>query len=318
MADGLSEQRQIVQAADEHVAEARLPAAVGLGHERTGQRPSSPHAGKFRVALALLAGLAIGAVAVAIVVLTNGSSDSTSVPWSSWKPSDSGTTGASEIADHVAPLYRISGTNQLAVVTVAKLGSSSSAAAASVSGAGAGGTGSSGGLQVAVRPDPNTSAVSLLNGHTVAYNLCGVGSPNCSIGVGAPSPNRLLLLRREALELALYTFKYIGGTDNVVAILPPGHTVTSCTGLCPKPNQKTTTKPVDIALLFLHDELRPLLGQPLGATFPEQFPPTVNDVAAAPESPLVQQVTSRGMFNENVEQAQDGSSLMVLNPLPPQ
>jgi hypothetical protein len=316
VADGVSEQRQLVQASDEHVAEARLP-AVGLSHERAERRRSSPHAGKFRAALALLIGLAIGAVAVAVVILTNGSRGGTSVPWSSWKPSDSGTAGASEIAEHIAPLYRISGTSQLAVVTVAKLGSASSAAAATVSGTGAGGTGSSG-LQVAVRPNPSSSAVSLLNGHTIAYNLCGVGSSNCSIGVGTPSTNRLLLLRREALELALYTFKYVGGTDNVVAILPPGHTVSSCTGLCPKPNHKTTTKPVDIALLFLHDELRPWLSQPLGATFPEPFPPTVDEVAGAPESPLVEQITARGMFNENVEQAQDGSSLIVLNPLPPQ
>jgi hypothetical protein len=160
--------------------------------------------------------------------------------------------------------------------------------------------------------------VSLLNGHTIAYNLCGMGSANCSIGVGTPSPSRLLLLRREALELALYTFKYVGATDNVVAILPPGHTVLSCTGLCPRPNQKTTTKQVNIALVFLHDELRPLLSQSLGATFPEPFPPSVNQIAGAPEAPLVQQLTSRGMFNENIEQAQDGSSLIVLNPLPPQ
>jgi hypothetical protein len=317
VADRVTEQRQLVKAADEHVAEARLPAAVRLSHERGGRRRSSPHAGKFRAALALLIGLAIGAVAVAVVILATGSSGSTSTPWSAWQPPDSGTQGASEIADHVAPLYRISGTNQLAVVTVAKLGSSSSAASATVSGTGAGGTGSTG-LQIAVRPDPSSSAVSLLNGHTVAYNLCGIGSPNCSIGVGTPSTNRLLLLRREALELALYTFKYVGGTDNVVAILPPGHTVTSCTGLCPKPNQRTTTKPVNIALLFLHDELTPWLEQPLAATFPEPFPPTMDQVAGAPESPLVEQITARGMFTESVEQAQDGSNLIVLNPLPPQ
>ena len=317
MADRVSEHGQLVQATDEHVAEARLPAAIGLSHERGGRRHASPHAGKFRAALALLVGLAIGAVAVTVAILTTGSRSGPSAPWSSWQPPDKGTTAASEIADHLAPLYRISGTNQLAVVTVANLGSTSSAAAATVAGTGPGGSGSTG-LQVAVRPDPNSSAVSLLNGHTIAYNLCGLGSSNCSIGVGTPSANRLLLLRREALELALYTFKYVGGTDNVVAILPPGHTVTSCTGLCPKPNQKTTTKPVDIALLFLHDELRPWLSQPLAATLPEQFPPTVDEVGSAPESPLVEQITARGMFNENVQQAQDGSSLIVLNPLPPQ
>jgi hypothetical protein len=316
MADRVSEHSQLVRA-DEHVAEARLPGAVAFSSERGRRGFSSPHAGKFRAALALLVGLAIGAVAVAVVVLTTGSKGGSSAPWSAWKPSDSGKAGASEIADHVAPLYRISGTNQLAVVTVANLGNSSAAAAATVAGSGPGGSGATG-LQIAVRPDPSSSTLSLLSGHTIAYNLCGVGSSNCSIGVGTPSTDRLLLLRREALELALYTFKYVGGTDNVVAILPPGHTTQSCTGLCPKPNQRSTTKPVNIALLFLHDELRPWLSQPLAATLPEPFPPTVDQISSAPEAPLVEQITARGMFTQNIEQAQDGSNLIVLNPLPPQ
>jgi hypothetical protein len=317
VADGVNEQRQLVKAADEHVAEAPLPGAVRVSSERGGRRLSSPHSGKFRAALALLIGLAIGAVAVAVAVLATGSRGGSSAPWSAWKPTDSGKLGASEIADHVAPLYRISGTNQLAVVTVTNLGNSSSAAAASVAGAGPGGSGSTG-LQIAVRPDPSSSTLSLLSGHTIAYNLCGVGSSNCSIGAGTPSTDRLLLLRREALELALYTFKYVRGTDNVVAILPPGHTTQACTGLCPKPNQRATTKPLNMALLFLHDELRPWLSQPLAATLPEPFPPTVDQVGSAPEASLVEQVTARGLFTQNVEQAQDGSNLIVLNPLPPQ
>ena len=65
--------------------------------------------------------------------------------------------------------------------------------------------------------------MSLLTGNTIAYNLCGVGGKDCAIGAGTPSNSRLLLLRREALELALYTFKYIRGTQNVLTILPPGH-----------------------------------------------------------------------------------------------
>ena len=73
-----------------------------------------------------------------------------------------------------------------------------------------------------MRTNPSSSAVSLLNGNTIAYNLCGIGGKNCAIGIGTPSSARLLLLRREALELALYTFKYVHGVENVVAILPPG------------------------------------------------------------------------------------------------
>ncbi len=38
----------------------------------------------------------------------------------------------------------------------------------------------------------------------------------------------------------------------------------------------------------------------------------------APEAGLVDQLTARGLFSEQLQQAQDGSSLIVLNPLPPQ
>ena len=37
----------------------------------------------------------------------------------------------------------------------------------------------------------------------------------------------------------------------------------------------------------------------------------------APEAGLVDQVTARGLFSEQLQQAQDGSSLIVLDPLPP-
>lgn len=317
MADGVNERRQIARASDEHAAKAPLAAAVRLAHRRSTSAEASPHSSKFRAATAMLVGVAIGAIAVALVVLASGGHSASTGKWSDWSPVDSSTVGAREIADHIAPLYRISGTDQLDVVTVVNLGDPAAAAAAASTGS----TTASGGLQVAVRADPSSSAVSLLNGQTVAYNLCGIGSNNCVIGVGAPSTDRLLLLRREALELALYTFKYISGVTNVVAILPPGHTTQSCSGICPKPNAKPTTKSVDIAVLFVRGELSPWLGQPLRNTFPEQFPPTISELSLwrqTPEAGLVDQITARGLFSEQLVQAQDGSSLVVLDPLPPQ
>jgi hypothetical protein len=41
-------------------------------------------------------------------------------------------------------------------------------------------------------------------------------------------------------------------------------------------------------------------------------------MAKAPEAALVSQITARGLFSEQLQQAQDGSTLIVLNPLPPQ
>ncbi|MGA9857130.1 MAG: hypothetical protein WBQ18_04655 [Solirubrobacteraceae bacterium] len=292
----------------------------------TARSAPSPHAGRFRTVTAALVGLGVGALIIAGAIAAGGrTSNAATARWSQWAPADSGTLAARDIADYVAPFYRISAVDQLAVVTVVNLESATAAAAAQAAAASGATTSAStagSGLQVAVRPSPTSSAVSLLSGSTIAYNLCGIGGKGCAIGVGAPSSDRLLLLRREALELALYTFKYIGSTQNVVAILPPGHTQTTTTSTLsrtlPTSNAPSSTKPVDIAVLFQRQELSPLLSHPLADSLPEQIPPSVTEMHSAPEAGLVDQVTARGLFSENLQQAQDGSSLIVLNPLPPQ
>ncbi|MFZ1993223.1 MAG: hypothetical protein WAU75_03875 [Solirubrobacteraceae bacterium] len=284
---------------------------------------ASPHAGRFRGVTALLVALGVGAIVVAVSVAVGGRQTAPAAPkWSAWRPPDSGTLGARDIADFVAPFYRIDSVHQLSLVTVVNLESATAAAAAQQAAAGGTASNTTGsGLQVAVRPSPTSSQVSLLGGNTIAYNLCGIDGRNCTIGVGQPSTDRLLLLRREALELALYTFRYIGGTQNVVAILPPGHTQAAAT-LSKKPPKSTATqvtaKSVDIAVLFVRQELSPLLKHPLSDILPEQTPPSVAQMSHAPEAGLVDQLTARGLFSEQLQQAQDGSSLIVLNPLPPQ
>jgi hypothetical protein len=299
----MSERPQIVTAADEHAAEAPPLAAAAAGaRSRGAARPeSSPHSHKFRAVTGGLIGLAVGAVVIALAILAGGGNGGPGPAWSSWKPINNGSLRPREIADHLAPFYRISAVDQLAVVTVVNLSDSTNP------------------LSVAVRNDPNSSAVSIVPGKTVAYNLCGLG-PNCSINVGQPSTDRLLLLRREAFELALYTFRYVGGVDNVVAILPPGHTTPTST-LSAKPptsNANTPAKPLSIGLLFLRQELQPWLDRPVTDTLPEQFPPSVALIRSAPEAGLVEQITARGLFQQRLIQAQDGSRLIVLDPMPPQ
>lgn len=310
---------EILRSSDEQAMESALPKSTARSRWRD-RHAASPHAHRFRTATGLLLGLAIGALVVAVAIATSGRGQTKqSAPWSSWRPPDTGTLAARDIADHVAPLYRLSAVDQLAVVTVVNLQSAAQENAAAQAAANGQTPPPSSGLQVAVRTNPSSSAVSLLGGNTIAYNLCGIGGKNCAIGIGTPSSNRLLLLRREALELALYTFKYIGSTQNVVAILPPGYTTqpSSLSKSLPK-SDSATSKPVDIAVLFVRQELQPLLDHPLIDTLPEQFPPTVSQMPYAPEAGLVDQVTAHGLFSEQLQQAQDGSNLIVLNPLPPQ
>jgi hypothetical protein len=304
--------------------------AVGAGVARSARgessrghtEPASPHSGRFRTVTALLVALGIGAVVVAVSLGINGHhSAPAGAKWSDWHPPDGGTQGAQDIANFIAPFYRIDTADQLALVSVVNLESASAIQSQQQAAANGTTAAPASGLEVAVRPSSTSSQVSLLGGSTIAYNLCGIGGKDCAIGAGTPSTNRLLLLRREALELALYTFKYVSGTDNVVAILPPGHTAPTPT-LSKKPPKAgasaTASKPVDIAVLFERQELAPLLKHPLSQLLPEQTPPTVSQMAHAPEAGLVVSATSRGLFSEQLQQAQDGSNLIVLNPLPAQ
>jgi hypothetical protein len=301
------------------------PAAAAAPEAKPARRRAgaarSPHTSRFRAAIVILGALAVAAVIAAVVIASQGRGAAPStLSWSLWKPTDTGAQGAREIADYIAPNYRISAADQLDVVTVVNLESSAAQQAAAQAQANGTSAGAQSGLQVAVRTSASSSQVRLLGGSTVAYNLCGIGGKNCSIGVGKPSTDRLLLLRREALELALYTFKYISGTDNVLAVLPPGHAQATS-----KPSKthsageaSASAKPVDIAVLFQRQELAPLLAHPVDLILPEQQPPTVAQMPEAPEANLVAQATSRGLFSEQLQHAQDGSSLMVLAPLPAQ
>jgi hypothetical protein len=291
----------------EHVAD---PPVGGSPHELVAQRerPQTPrvhHVRRFRWAMAGLFALAVASLVVAVVLSGNTTRSAAGAGnWSAWQPPDDGLAGAQEIADYIAPYYRATPASQLAIVTVVNLNNPANP------------------LQVVVPTSGSTSSAGSLlplpAGSTVVYNLCGVGGSNCSIGVGKPSSARLLLLKREALELALYTFRYISGTQTVVAILPPGHTAVGCTGICAKPQTKPVIKSVDLALAFDRPELQAYLAQPLRTILPEEIPPSVDQISTAPEAPLVSVITAHGLFSEKTQQGQDGSTVVALSPMTPQ
>ena len=288
-------------------------AVSGGGREFIGSRdrPSSSraqHLGRFRWAIATLFVLAVCSLGAAVLLTSGRRQNSGGLlaggqAWSTWQPTYGGLAGAQEIADFLAPYYRATPASQLAVVTVVNLNNPTAP------------------VQVFVPAGTTTGGVlPLPASSTVVYNLCGEGSSNCSIGVGKASTNRLLLLRREALELALYTFKYIAGVQTVVALLPPGYTVQHCSGtVCAKSHQKTVTKPLTLALAFAHGELAPWLQRPLRTTFPESIPPTVAQISKSPEAEIVSLLTAHGMFSASTASAQDGSTVISLTgPLQPQ
>ena len=105
------------------------------------------------------------------------------------------------------------------------------------------------------------------------YTLNGLG-PHGSIKGGKPTNERGALVRREALELALYTFRYIDDVDMVVALLPP---------LPPKKGQATDDAAARARALFYRPgDLKPELDRPINATIAPATPRP--ETIAAPRS----------------------------------
>jgi hypothetical protein len=252
----------------------------------TGAQPPSTYAPRFRMITGALIGVAIGALAATGLLLAGGGPQK-GPAWSSWKPEDKDTKdGAEQIARHVGSSYRLPSGDQLVLVTGGPLrvaGLDLPVRIAVDEGGGATSVGSS-------------EDISEVKGRTVMYQLCGLG-PRCAINKGKASPERLLLLQRESLELALYSFRYLSGVKNVVALLPP------------PPGRKPEN-----ALLFRKGDYEPALERPLAATLPSP-PPTLNALPDSPEATVIARLTDDRLYRYSFQQSQDLSAFLVLNKL---
>jgi uncharacterized membrane protein YgcG len=206
------------------------------------------------VGLAALAGL------VLFIALPGGGTDN-GQRWSAWTPTTGGTAGAEQIAEHVGTQYKLPDGRQIVNVGVTGL---------EIQGVP---------LAVAVRQDPSQGGnIKVFDDDGVIYHLCGLG-PSCAIASGKPSQQRGLLLRREALELALYSFRYLGSVHQVVVFMPPQ-------------KGKTPTQ----ALFFREGDVAKELDRPLTASLSPRVP-SVGNVTLSPDTPLVVQITSPKTFD---------------------
>jgi hypothetical protein len=268
----------------EPVGAASAPAAAGA-------LPDSPHAPRFQFLLGAFFALGLAAVAALVAVAVQGKQHA-DTSWSVWHPS--GNDSPSQIAAHVSREYHLGTGEQLVAVTGGPL---------EVAGLP---------LTIALRqPATQGGNISLINGKSVLYRLCGLGR-NCSIPIGKPSVERHLLLRREALELALYTFHYTNA-DNVVAFLPPAtiKPVATATATAKPAKPQTVTE----AIFLRRSDVDPQLGQPLSATLTRTTPlPTT--VTSSPDADFVERVTTARLFDFSLTQAnQDNRAFLVLQPL---
>jgi hypothetical protein len=235
----------------------------------------SPYQSRFQLIFGVLLGVGLAAIVATVLVLTGGRSgeDQAAVSWAPWHPSASdGQEAVNQIAEHVGQRYTLPSGNQLVGVRggpleIARLP-----------------------VTVALEQQGN---VKILDEKGVLFNLCGLGL-NCSIKEGKPTVARSLVLRREALELALYTFRYIKNVDQVVVILPP----------------KKGAKP-SYAMFFRRGDVGASLDRPLAATLPGT-PPVPPNVPKAQQM-FIDRLTSNNLFAYQPQEGGDAHIYLVLS-----
>jgi hypothetical protein len=257
------------------------PVAVGASRYRS----------RFGFILGALLGLGVAAIALTALVVTGGSSAGARADgWSGWHPTaEDGLAAADEIALHVGRKYRLGSGDQLVAVHAGPLEISDLP------------------LDVAIRTAGDDGGIELVEGDSILYTLNGLG-PRGSINKGKPSPERHLLLRREALELALYTFRYVDGIDQVVALLPPAPPKEEDAAANPE------EQPATQVLFYRPDDLERQVEAPLRFTIPPRTPQP--EKFPEREQTLIEGLTRPNLFVSSFSQAQDGRGYLVLEPLP--
>jgi hypothetical protein len=239
-------------------------------------KQSSSYSPRFQFLTGALVAVGIAAIVGIAVLIIGPSTKTPEPPWSPWKPTSAGAAGATQIADHVAPEYMDRG-QQLVKIDANDLSFQGIP------------------LTVALQTEPEQGGrIQIHSEKGVLYQLCGLTS-TCAIDQGKPTKERGLLLRRAALELALYSFRYLKDVKQVVVLTPPL-----------KGNLPT------VALYFQRDQVRDELSRPLTSSLVPETP-SADTITLSPDTPLVHKETHQYLFMLNGQGFNNGG-LLVLKP----
>jgi hypothetical protein len=244
----------------------------------------SAHRGRFFVIYGLLGAVLIAAIAGTVIYASR--SVSPAAAWSAWKPSGGGLGAAKQIAAHVSSSYRLPDGNQL-VDVFAKPPSVSPSSNQTIP------------IHYVVvrggKRAPNEEA-EVTTTNSVMYSLCGLGA-SCSISSGKPSVERGTLVRREILELALYTFKYLSDVKHVIAFMPP------------QPGQQPK-----YVVYLRQSDLSEKLSLPLTQTLAKKVP--LPKTIPAGEVRTIDATTEPRVYSFSLSQTQNGDAVFVFAPIP--
>lgn len=267
------------------VGEAPLVAPLRRADERRERARRGSYRYRFALLYVLLAAVAGAGIGTAVVLATS-PAEPEAAAWSAWQPTGSAVASAKQIADRVSRGYKLPSGNQLAIALVGPPEVQDVKVRA-----------------IAVRPDTSRGLAEeddvevVQTESTVMYILCGLGD-SCSIPEGEASVERHQLLRRQALELSLYSFKYLEGVDSAVVFLPPA------------PDSEVGT-----SVFLQRGDVAEELRQPLRATLAPR-PPALGEIPTL-ELGAIDRLTRPRVYEYEFQQTQDGSAVIILSPVAP-
>ena len=235
----------------------------------------------------LLLAAVVGAGVGSFIVLASGSGEEEEPAWSAWQPRGSKVMKVRQIADRIPKSYRAENGSQLTVSIVSPLSVPTPQGDVPV-------------RTVFVRPDTSKGLaeeddIAVYPGsEVVSFGLCGTKSKEqCELA--STSADRDTLLHRQALELSLYTLKYVDDVDSVVVFMPP----------TPKSETSST-------VFLRRSDVAAELQQPLSALLPTAKP-QVGALDSLEEGQIVRLTRSR-TYAAEVQASPDGSPILILTP----
>jgi hypothetical protein len=268
---------------------------LSIGRLAVSDRPARAprmYARKFAFAYAALALLTAGAIAGTVWAMGLDRKDEQE--WSSWKPTGQGESRLWEIADYVRPKYvGVDGRPIVRLLVappyitqVTEQGVTRIAID---------------GVIVKYRASDRSDARAgvFQSGSAFMYILCSTGG-NCALTRAQNQSRTLgLVLQRQVLELALYSFKYNEGVEHLLFFLPPFQTL----GPDGRPQE------VKIVAYLERDDLRAALANPVDETLPGS--PGQIDKA---DRDAVEVFVRPKLFTFEPEQGPQGLTILTLTP----
>ena len=246
----------------------------------------APFRGRFGFVWGALAGIAVCAVGTFALLLAspNETGPMLAADWSPWEPeSTKMVEGAQEIADHVGVQYKLDGGEQLVSVRSSEL--------------------ELGGQPIGVAVRPTGGEIQFLEGDGLLYILNGLG-PSGRMSTGKPTRERGRLLMREALELALYSFRYLDDVTMVAVLMPQ-------TAKQAEANAGgAAAAPQTNAIFYRPGDLLEQLRVPLDRTLSPSTPRP--NTMTKTEAMRVDDLTLRNLFLASVQPLQSDRNYLVL------